>query len=106
MSAGPWSRPRGQARRRAGRPAGVRRPGAPWTELPVWLPPDTGLIGLHTGDVSAAYAAGLSCRPVAETIRDTWAWLLEEGEPPVPDGRPAPGLHPDRERAVLASLQG
>jgi 2'-hydroxyisoflavone reductase len=76
----------------------------PWTELPVWLPPDGEAAGIHTGDVSAAYAAGLTCRPVAETVADTWAWLQEEGDPPVPSGRPAHGLDPDREREVLASL--
>jgi 2'-hydroxyisoflavone reductase len=76
----------------------------PWIELPVWLPPDGEEAGMHTGDVSAAYAAGLTCRPVAETVADTWAWLQEEGDPPVPSTRPAHGLDPDRERAVLASL--
>jgi 2'-hydroxyisoflavone reductase len=77
---------------------------APWTELPVWLPPDSEAAGLHTGDVSKVYAAGLTCRPVAETVTDTWAWLQAEGDPPARPGRPAHGLDPDRERAVLASL--
>jgi 2'-hydroxyisoflavone reductase len=77
---------------------------APWTELPVWLPPHSEGAGLHAGDVSAAYAAGLTCRPVAETVADTWAWLQAEGDPePVP-GRPVHGLDPGREREVLASL--
>jgi nucleoside-diphosphate-sugar epimerase len=77
---------------------------APWTELPVWAPPGGELTGLHTGDVAKAYAAGLTCRPVAETVADTWAWLQAEGDPPARPGRPAHGLDPDRERAVLASL--
>lgn len=47
----------------------------PWTELPVWLPPGPTHAGLHGSDVSKALAAGLSVRPVAETVRDTWAWL-------------------------------
>jgi nucleoside-diphosphate-sugar epimerase len=75
---------------------------APWTELPVWVPPDSELIGLHTGDVSAAYAAGLSCRPIEETVADTWAWLQAEGDPPPAPDRPAHGVDPDREREVLA----
>ena len=37
---------------------------AAWTELPIWLPPTGDAAGLHDGDVSAAYAAGLDCRPV------------------------------------------
>jgi 2'-hydroxyisoflavone reductase len=77
---------------------------APWIELPIWLPPDGEGAGLHSGDVSAAYAAGLSCRPVEETVADTWAWLQREGDPPAPPGRPAHGLDPGRERELLAGL--
>lgn len=55
---------------------------APWTELPIWAPPTGEISGLHDGDVGAAYAAGLRCRPVAETVADTWAWLQREGMPP------------------------
>jgi len=72
----------------------------PWTELPVWTPPGTDEMRLHTGDVSAAYAAGLACRPVEETVADTWAWLQAEGDPD-PGANP-PGLDPDREREALA----
>jgi 2'-hydroxyisoflavone reductase len=54
--------------------------------------------------VSAVYAAGLSCRPVEETVADTWAWLQREGDPPTAAGRPAHGLDPSREREVLAGL--
>jgi len=54
--------------------------------------------------VTKAYAAGLACRPVTETVADTWAWLQAEGDPPVVAGRPAHGLDPDREQAVLAGL--
>jgi 2'-hydroxyisoflavone reductase len=79
---------------------------APWTELPVWLPPDGEEFGLHTGDVTAAYRAGLACRPVEETVADTWAWLQAEGDPPAPSGRARHGLDPEREREVLASLAG
>jgi nucleoside-diphosphate-sugar epimerase len=76
----------------------------PWTELPVWVPPTGEYAGLHNGDVSAAYAAGLRCRPVAQTIADTWRWLQAEGYPPERPGRPANGLDPEREQQVLAAL--
>jgi 2'-hydroxyisoflavone reductase len=76
----------------------------PWIELPVWLPPDGEGAGLHVGDVRAVYAAGLNCRPVTETVADTWAWLQAEGDPPAAPGRPAHGLDPEREQAVLAGL--
>ncbi|MGI9005544.1 MAG: NAD-dependent epimerase/dehydratase family protein [Streptosporangiaceae bacterium] len=76
----------------------------PWTELPVWIPPVGQGAGLHTGDVRAIYAAGMTCRPVRETVADTWRWLTEEGDPPVRADRPQHGLDPDKEREVLASL--
>src|SRR5215831_11636408 len=50
------------------------------------------------------HAAGLVCRPVAETVTDTWRWLLAEGDPPAREGRPLHGIDPDRERQVLAEL--
>jgi 2'-hydroxyisoflavone reductase len=78
----------------------------PWTELPVWLPPDGELASLHDGDVSAIYAAGLTCRPVTETVTDTWRWLQAEGDPPSSARAPRHGLDPERERQVLAGLAG
>jgi nucleoside-diphosphate-sugar epimerase len=75
-----------------------------WTELPIWLPPTGESAGLHAGDVSRARAAGLRCRPVAQTVADTWQWLQAEGDPQPPPGRPAPGLDPVKEEQVLATL--
>ncbi|HUD37758.1 MAG TPA: NAD-dependent epimerase/dehydratase family protein [Streptosporangiaceae bacterium] len=75
-----------------------------WVELPIWASPIGEAASLHDGDVSAIYAAGLVCRPVTETVADTWRWLQAEGDPPVREGRPAHGLDPDREREVLAGL--
>jgi 2'-hydroxyisoflavone reductase len=76
----------------------------PWTELPIWLPPDGEAAGLHDGDVSAALAAGLVCRPVEDTVADTWAWLNVEGYPPLRTDQPPLGLDRAREQAVLDSL--
>ena len=76
----------------------------PWTELPVWAPPDGEAAALHNGNVDAIMAAGLVCRPVEETVADTWRWLQAEGDPPVREGGLQHGLDPDRERVVLASL--
>ena len=51
----------------------------PWTELPLWLPeaefPGTWQVGTER-----AQAAGLRCRPVAETVADVWSWLRAGGE--------------------------
>jgi 2'-hydroxyisoflavone reductase len=76
----------------------------PWTDLPVWAPPDGEAAALHDGNVDAIIAAGLVCRPVEETVADTWRWLQAEGDPPVREGGLKHGVDPDREREVLASL--
>ncbi|CAM5556557.1 reductase [Streptomyces spiroverticillatus] len=79
----------------------------PWTDLPVWVPPGEDHDAIHRADVSRAVAAGLRCRPVAETVADTWAWLGTLGgvAPQRPD-RPVVGLDPDVEAKVLAALGG
>jgi len=78
---------------------------APWTELPIWLPPTGEYAGLHDGDVSAAHAAGLTCRPVAETVADTWAWLQDEGLPaPAHPDRAPIGLDAEAEARLLEHL--
>jgi nucleoside-diphosphate-sugar epimerase len=76
----------------------------PWIELPVWVPPVGEDAAIHDGDVSAIFAAGLMCRPVTQTVADTWRWLQDEGDPPVREGGLKHGLDPDREREVLAGL--
>lgn len=77
----------------------------PWTQLPVWVPPDSDLHdALHAADVSRALAAGLSCRPVGETVADTWRWLREiGGEAPQRPDRTRKGLDPEVEAKVLAA---
>jgi nucleoside-diphosphate-sugar epimerase len=77
----------------------------PWTQLPVWLPPGELHDTLHRGDVGKALAAGLRCRPVKETVTDTWEWLQGlGGQAPQRPDRPAPGLDPEVERGVLDRL--
>ena len=49
---------------------------APWSELPLWVPgSDPENAGFALVDTRKALAAGLSFRPVSETVRDTLAWL-------------------------------
>lgn len=71
----------------------------PWSELPLWLPaPGNRAVGTER-----ARAAGLRCRPVAETVADTWAWM-RSGEP-VSDYRAQmrpDGLRREREAQLLA----
>jgi 2'-hydroxyisoflavone reductase len=71
-----------------------------WMEMPLWIPEKE---GPGVGDVNCerALAAGLTFRPLEETVRDTLAWrktLPADSEWPA-------GLRPDRERELLALWQ-
>ncbi|MCX5203406.1 NAD-dependent epimerase/dehydratase family protein [Streptomyces sp. NBC_00237] len=77
----------------------------PWMDLPVWVPPGEDHDAIHRADVTKAVASGLRCRPVAETVADTWAWLgTLGGVAPQRTDRPVVGLAPDIEAKVLAAL--
>ncbi|GGO68556.1 reductase [Nonomuraea cavernae] len=76
-----------------------------WTDLPIWLHGETHG-AMHQGDVSKAVAAGLRCRPVEETVADTWAWL--RGLPGLPStraDRPPVGLDPEVEAKLLEQVR-
>ena len=74
-------------------------------ELPLWIPAETGA-GTWAVGTERAHAAGLRCRPVAETMADTWAWLRDGGAEAMGDwraeNRPR-GLTAERERELLAA---
>ncbi|MFE6041570.1 NAD-dependent epimerase/dehydratase family protein [Streptomyces sp. NPDC056452] len=76
----------------------------PWSDLPVWLPAGELYDSLHQGDVAKAHAAGLRCRPVGDTVADTWEWMRERGgkAPQRPD-RPPVGLDARTEAKLLAA---
>jgi nucleoside-diphosphate-sugar epimerase len=77
----------------------------PWTELPIWVPPGDLHDAMHRGDVRKALTAGLACRPIGATVADTWAWLESiDGAPPQRPDRPRPGLDPEVEARILASI--
>ncbi len=81
----------------------------PWIELPIWLPPGTDDYDLlHCGDTGKARAAGLVCRPIRETVADTWAWLqtVPPGDESWRHVRAAKGLDPAVEAKVLADQFG
>lgn len=84
----------------------------PWSELPLWLPEgDEGGARyryFQRVECAKAFAAGLTFRPLAETIRDTLAWDESRGgAKPAEDkgGIPMPDktLRPERERELLAA---
>lgn len=75
--------------------AGVR----PYTEMPLWIPNLPEHAGFYSINSGKAIAAGLTFRPVAATIRDTLAWdATQRSDTPRPCG-----LHPERERELLAA---
>ncbi|WP_354641223.1 NAD-dependent epimerase/dehydratase family protein [Kitasatospora camelliae] len=51
----------------------------PWVGLPFWALDQPDWEGTWNADASRAEAAGLRNRPIAETVRDTWAWLENGG---------------------------
>jgi 2'-hydroxyisoflavone reductase len=66
----------------------------PWMELPLWIPGDE-YGGMQRADIRRALAAGLTFRPVRDTVLDTLAWSRETGEQ-------RPTLSREREREILA----
>jgi 2'-hydroxyisoflavone reductase len=70
---------------------------APWMGLPLWLPQqDPEIRYMLTMNSGRALAAGLTFRPLAETVRATRAWDVGRGEPTL-----GAGLSPERESELL-----
>jgi nucleoside-diphosphate-sugar epimerase len=69
---------------------------AEWMELPLWLYGEEHQ-GMLSIEPATAFAAGLETRPLAETVRDTLAWV-RSGEAPTD---PPAGLAREKERKVL-----
>jgi 2'-hydroxyisoflavone reductase len=72
-----------------------------WTEVPLWIPQSEGP-SVFAHDNSAAEAAGLRWRPLADTVADTWAWQRSLPGGWAPNER-TPGLAADRERDLLTT---
>jgi 2'-hydroxyisoflavone reductase len=66
----------------------------PWSEIPLWAP---GSEALNQASIAAARTAGLTFRPLEQTIADTLAWARTE--PPV--GSNAAGLSRTKEMELL-----
>jgi 2'-hydroxyisoflavone reductase len=77
----------------------------PWTELPLWSPADE-WPGTWAVGTERAQAAGLRCRPIAETVADVWEWLRAGGESELDEWRGEhrpPPMKSDRELGLLGS---
>ncbi|MBF8187466.1 NAD-dependent epimerase/dehydratase family protein [Nonomuraea sp. K274] len=76
--------------------AGVRQ----WSEMPLWR--------VHAGvwQVSSdlAHARGLECRPLVNTVRDTWEWLKATNNLSTHERSNEIGISKTRENEILAAL--
>ncbi|UCD17253.1 MAG: NAD-dependent epimerase/dehydratase family protein [Candidatus Zixiibacteriota bacterium] len=67
----------------------------PWIELPMWLIEERGMMATN---VAKVFSAGLICRPLEETIRDTLEW--HESRPGEMEYKIS-GMKPEREAELL-----
>ncbi len=79
----------------------------PWVELPFWALEQPAMAGAWAASPAKAVAAGLRCRPLSQTVADTWEWLRERGpaDAPYRQGDAVIGVDPDKEREVLRAWQ-
>ncbi|NEA56234.1 NAD-dependent epimerase/dehydratase family protein [Streptomyces sp. SID13666] len=72
-----------------------------WTELPLWRTH----AGVWAVDSSRAVASGLRCRPVSETVAETWSWIQAAGRPVNHPRWAEHGIDPDKEGTILTKLR-
>lgn len=68
---------------------------APYSEMPLWVP--SNLAGFNAFDISKALDAGLTFRPLTDTVRDTLAWAVVRPD----DYTLRAGMPPEREAELL-----
>src|SRR5436190_1239038 len=74
---------------------------APWSDMPVWVPPRGEEGGLGRINIQRALAKGLTFRPLADTARDTLGWFKSQS--PERQAKLKAGLTPEREKEVLTA---
>ncbi len=78
-------------------PTWLKEQGETYQTMPLWTEGEREWT--LAADPTRALAAGLSPRPLAETISDTWKWIQDEQPPLVPGW----GVSEDREAELLAA---
>ncbi|MFZ3580352.1 hypothetical protein [Virgibacillus sp. DJP39] len=71
----------------------------PWIDLPFWLPDSLNMNGMMHANNDKAVEAGLSFRPIEETMRDTLEWCLEEHT-----GEWSAGLNKEKEIMMIKKV--
>jgi 2'-hydroxyisoflavone reductase len=74
---------------------------APWSDMPVWVPPTGEDGGIEAVSIKRALDKGLTFRPLAETARDTVAWF--KAQPKERQEKLKAGITAEREAEVLAA---
>ena len=77
---------------------------APWSDMPVWAPSVGEEAGFALVSAERALKAGLTIRPMVETVTDTLRWFL--GQPEAQRQNLKAGLSAEREAKVLAAWKG
>ncbi len=72
-----------------------------WAEMPVWAYPGASTLAYCTSKIDRALAAGLTFRPLADTVRDGMAWY--HSRPADQQEKLRAGITPEREKEVLAA---
>lgn len=71
-----------------------------WSDMPVWIPPRGETAGFMRRSIQRALAAGLTFRPLADTVRDTLTFYHQQT--PERQAQLRAGMDPAREKEVLA----
>ncbi|HEX8572584.1 MAG TPA: SDR family oxidoreductase [Allosphingosinicella sp.] len=84
----------------------IERGVRPWSELPLWLPESSETHRyFHRAAIGRALAAGLTFRPLADTVRATLDWQRASEGRPLPEksgvAMPDVTLRPEREAELL-----
>jgi 2'-hydroxyisoflavone reductase len=74
---------------------------APWSDMPVWVPPRGEEGGMGRISIQRALGKGLTFRPLADTARDTLTWF--KSQPAERQAKLKAGLTAAREAEVLAA---
>lgn len=75
---------------------------SPWSDLPVWIPSTGDYAGFASRSNAKAIAAGLTFRPLADTVSATLDWF--QAQPEERQAQLRAGLSAEREAEVLAAL--
>jgi 2'-hydroxyisoflavone reductase len=76
---------------------------APWSDMPAWVPAEGETAGMMRTDILHAVDAGLTFRPLEETVRDLLAWF--DAQPQERRATLRAGISPEREKAALERLR-